>query len=440
MVYMDQNNCSYPLPPIQFGVIFDFYFSNIKNAYTQQHIWELNEDLDLDAFQLAWNQLIDRHETLRTSFDLVKKTGTIHAHSSISIRHLDWATINPKDVDECFNNFLQQDRDQSLDLSRSPPFRVCLVKIAADQYRLVWTYHHGSFDGRARFLLVKELFLLYQAIVSNTSPELQQPTPYRHYSDWITTLDSSESILYWKKIFQGYNCTSQIDQRIKNNQLESYMNSDQRNIQLSKAEHLSIKSFANSQNVTVSTLVQAAWIFVLAREAEIDDLVIGVIRTCRSSANPELKFVIGLLINVVPIRMKISPHIELKDWLMSLRKQWLSMRDHINIPLTAINKSINLQPGEKLFQTTVMFDTQDETEEFHALGNEWLNRSFRKIENNTVDLELNITAYETMNIMLEYSSERFDIEIIDALLNDFAHILVKMTLDEQQLISTLMCK
>ncbi len=167
---------------------------------------------------------------------------------------------------------------------------------------------------------------------------------------------------------------------------------------------------------------------------------VGVIRTCRSSAFPELKSTIGLLINVVPIRMEISKNITLAEWLKLLRVQWINMRDHIHVPLTEINKAVKLQQGVKLFQTSVMFDTQDETEEFHSFGGEWLNRSFRKIENNTVDLELNITAYKTMNIMLEFSSNHFDNAIIDSLLQEFSETIVKMSCDGQQSISALVAR
>ncbi len=434
---MEQNNCSYRLPAIQFGVIFDFYFSHLKNAYSQQHIWTLNEVLEIEAFQWAWNQLIERHEALRTSFDLVKKSGIIHSDASIMIRYFDWTEKHSGEIEKCFYCFLKEDHAQKLDLSIAPPFRVSLIKFAIDQYRLVWTYHHGSFDGRARFLLVKELFMLYQAKLEGTPLSLNKPSSYRLYSEWASNLDITESIKYWKSVLKGFTPAPQIDRLLSSSMPERYMNSDQKSIQLSEKVHQSIKDFARSHDVTVSTMVQATWILVLAKKVEIDDVVIGVIRTCRSSAFPELKSAIGLLINVVPIRMEISKNITLAEWLKLLRVQWINMRDHIHVPLTEINKAIKLQQDDKLFQTSVMFDTQDETEEFHSFGGEWLNRSFKKIENNTVDLELNITAFKTMNIMLEFSSERFDNTIIDSLLQEFAETIVKMSCDGRQPISAL---
>lgn len=435
---MGQDNSCYQLPPIQFGVIFDFYFSHLKNAYTQQHIWVLNEALEIETFQWAWNQLIDRHEALRTSFDIVKMQGTVHNDTPLMIRHYDWTEIHSEDVDELFFHFLTEDRKQKLDLSIAPPFRVSLLKLATNQYRLIWTYHHGSFDGRARFLLVKELFILYQARVSETPLSLQKPASYRLYCDWVSKLDMTESLKYWKNILKGFTSAPHINRLLSNSTPERYMNSDQKSIQLAENVHQSIKNFARSQEITVSTMVQAAWILVLAKTMELDDVVIGVIRTCRSNPSPDFKSIIGLLINVVPIRMEISKTSTVNECLKHLREQWINMRDHIHVPLTDINKSIELQPGDKLLQTTVMFDTQDETEEFHTLGREWLNRSFRKIENNTVDLELNITAFKTMNIMLEYNAERFNIAIIDSLLDEFAETIVKMTLGGHQSISALL--
>ena len=54
--------------------------------------------------------------------------------------------------------YLRQDRRQPFELEQAPLWRLCLIRLAEEDYRLVWTSHHALFDGRSRRLLLEEIF------------------------------------------------------------------------------------------------------------------------------------------------------------------------------------------------------------------------------------------------------------------------------------------
>ena len=413
----------FELPPILLGMVFDYYFSPVEGAYTHQYIWSLEEKLDIGAFETAWRKLIDRHEILRTGFDLFGKQGIIHQQYQFNIKHFDWSKIPIKQRQKKFDQFLHSDRQQRLDLSIAPPFRVTLIKLATRSYKLCWTYHHVSFDGCARFLLVKELFSLYQALLHHQKVNLPSVTPFRQCIDLLINDNQTAANNYWHELFAGFRQAPQLNLWQLANKPDKYRNLDQRQIHLNETFHQAIKQCAKQYDVTVSTLMQAAWILSLSKLCQTLDVTIGVARTCRSRSFSNAENIIGLLVNVVPIRLQIQSDWTLQDTLTTLRQQWLAMRPHFRLSLNEIKRSFDYPTSKQLFNTALNFDTQGESEELQNLGDEWKQRSFHKIDNHTVDLELDIKAYNGIDMVLEFSENRFDCTAIDKFMQEMVNML-----------------
>ncbi len=113
---------TYSLPPNHIGMLYDYYFSKVKNPYMQQHIWTLNEQIDINAFKSAWKSLINHHDILRTTYDLRKKTAFIHSSSELNIVFNDWSEFSAKEQNQKFSTFIKEDRQNKLQLIH--PFKV----------------------------------------------------------------------------------------------------------------------------------------------------------------------------------------------------------------------------------------------------------------------------------------------------------------------------
>ncbi len=115
------------------------------------------------------------------------------------------------------------------------------------------------------------------------------------------------------------------------------------------------------------------------------------------------------------------------------------MKDYVHIPISELVKCLDKFPSKKnLFNAVLMFDTKNVNEQLHDEDEEkWRNRSFHKIENNTADFELDITAYKNINIMLEFDASRFSAPLIDSMLEDIRKIFLNLMDYPDSTISTI---
>jgi NRPS condensation-like uncharacterized protein len=163
----------YGLSPLQEGMLFHHLLGEHSGVNIQQIVVALNEPLDVAALERAWQQAVDRHAVLRTSFlseGLAEPLQRVHQAVRISIERHD-----PSGAD----NYLQTDRRRGFDLREAPLMRLALFHFGGDQYRLVWSYHHILMDGRGYRIILPEVFRFYDALCRGEVLALPEPQPFR---------------------------------------------------------------------------------------------------------------------------------------------------------------------------------------------------------------------------------------------------------------------
>ncbi|MCP5061976.1 MAG: hypothetical protein GY936_05870 [Ignavibacteriae bacterium] len=417
----------YTLPPNHIGMLYDYYFSKVKNPYMQQHVWTLNEQIDVDAFENAWRSLIELHDILRTTYDLRKKAAFIHNSFELNLLFNDWSKFSKDEQNQMFRTFIKEDRQKTLQINDNPPMRFALFKFALNEYCFVWTSHQISLDGRGRILLIKDFFLYYESFCKNEDIQISPKVPFNKYAEWLTKQDFTDSKDYWKKQLMDFKTPLDFS-KYENTKSPKFVNSDHKSIQLEEQILKQLKEIAGKNNVTVNTIVQAVYILMLYKYLNINDIVIGVVRSCRHNSIPDAPTIIGLLINTVPIRYEVNLSDKLEKLLFVLRKQWIDMKEYVHTPVNELVKCLKEFPPKKnIFNAVLMFDTKNINEQLHEEDeNKWCNRTFYKIENNTADFELDITAYKNINIMLEYDASRFSTSLTDSMLKDIRNLFLNI--------------
>jgi len=156
----------YPLSPVQQGLLFHTVYDPESGDYVEQLICKLHNALDLTAFRRAWQQIIERHQSLRTSFHwegLSEPMQVVHQGVTLPWHQYDWRTLPPGQQEERWQKLLREDRRRGFDLTQSPLMRLTLIRMGEDSYRFVWSHHHILLDGWCMPLLMRELLLLYEA-------------------------------------------------------------------------------------------------------------------------------------------------------------------------------------------------------------------------------------------------------------------------------------
>jgi hypothetical protein len=199
---------AYPLSPVQQGILFHSLDAGASGVYVQQLVCSLHEDLDLAAFRRAWQQLLERHAALRTSFHwegLEEALQRVHRHGELPIHEEDWRGLAETEQRERLDAYLRSDRRRGFDLAQGPLIRQALFRTGDADYRWVWSSHHAILDGRSRLQLLEEFSTLYEGFCRGESEvTLPPPRPYREHIEWLAGQDLSSARSFWQDTLRGF--------------------------------------------------------------------------------------------------------------------------------------------------------------------------------------------------------------------------------------------
>ena len=423
---------SYPLSPIQHGMLVHSLSAPQSGVYIQQLVSLLREELNVIAFQRAWEQVLRRHPALRTSFfweGREQPVQRVHRDVLLPFQNLDWSGRAPDDQEKQLECFLQTDRQLGFRLDQAPLIRLTLVRCAQAEYRLIWTSHHALFDGRSRLLLLNEVFAFYEAICRGENLNLSNPSPYRSYIDWLQKQNISAAENFWRTRLKGLNAGQSLTGNHRQPtppQVQSY---GKKTTRLSETDTRALRSLVEQYQLTPNTLLQGAWALLLSRYSGEDGVVFGAIRAGRHALLEGAESMIGLLINTVPIPVHVSPNSRLLPWLNSLRSEWIAMRDFEHTPLVKIHEWSPIPSGKPLFESLLVFENYQLNALMHEQGDRWKNREFHLL--GTTHYPLTVAGYLGPDLSLEvtYDQQRFDEETITRMLNHLRTLLEEMVRD-----------
>ena len=150
-----------PLSPLQEGLLFHaLYDAQAPDVYTVQLVLSLQGPLDAAALQAAVQALIDRHASLRAGFQhesLSRPVQIIVPHLAAPWHRIDLSLLDAAEREQRLAGILAQDRAERFDLASPPLIRFTLIRLSADEHRLVLTNHHILMDGWSTPVLVQEL-------------------------------------------------------------------------------------------------------------------------------------------------------------------------------------------------------------------------------------------------------------------------------------------
>ena len=180
-----------PLAPLQEGLLFHaLYDAQAPDIYTVQLELGLEGALESEAMAAAVQALVARHASLRARFrheHLSRPVQIILPQVTAPWRSIDLSSLDEAGREERLAAVLAQERAERFDLAGAPLIRFALIRLAADQHRLVLTNHHIVMDGWSMPVLVRELLTLYAHQAD--AAVLPRVTPYRDYLAWMAAQD-----------------------------------------------------------------------------------------------------------------------------------------------------------------------------------------------------------------------------------------------------------
>nr|WP_254696144.1 non-ribosomal peptide synthetase [Lysobacter enzymogenes] len=332
-----------PLSPLQHGFLFHaLYDEQAHDNYMMQVVLRFDGPLRGDALRKAANRLLQRHANLRAAF---VHEGLGEAVQAIA-RTLDapWREV---DTDEAgFAEVLREDQQQRFDLAQAPLLRFILARTAPDRHYLVFTSHHILLDGWSTPILIQELLTLY---AQGEHAALPRVTPYRDYLGWLAGRDKPAALAAWREALSELEEPSRIAPA-------NTVASTPELLRFHLPQDLSARLVeqARQSGVTLNTVIQAAWGILLARLLRRDDVVFGITFADRPAELAGSEQMVGLLINTLPLRLRLQAAEPLRDLLRRLQQQQSALLEHSHLGLSEIQRVAGL--GE-LFDTLMVYES-----------------------------------------------------------------------------------
>ena len=420
----------YPLSPMQQGMLFHTLHDRGAGVYVGQLGLELSGPLRPPLVEQAWQNALARHPALRTGFILEGMEGplqVIFADVDLRVEPLDWRGLGPAEREARWARLLADLRN-GFELSQPPLMQITLVRLDEDLHWLLWCYHMILFDGWSQAILLTEVFRDYAALAKGERPLSQTPrTTYRDYIAWLMGQDPAASRDFWTEYLAGFTSPTPFGAYGRPGTAHAAGDSlrleDRR---LTIAASAALRSTARRHRVTLNTLAQAAWAFLLARSSGEPDVLFGSTVSGRAAGLDGIESMVGLFINTLPLRTRVPREGSLADWVLGLQEQQAAVRQYEHVSLARIQGWSELPAGHSLFKSILVF--QNFPVESSALGREagLAIRPRGGADQHTYAVAVTVAPLEDLALKVSYDADRFDPYAIERMLGQLGRLLEQL--------------
>ena len=405
------------------------FLYNVPRALRMQGV------LDADVLERSLNEVVRRHEVLRTLFPSQAEQPVQRIlpsfHVPLPVTDL---TAVPEDArDGEVQRVALEFYRCPFDLKQGPLIRACLMRLSERDHVLVVVMHHIVSDGITGGLLFGELGSIYGSFIAGRSSSLPNlPLQYADFAqwerEWLTDPVLEDKLGYWRKHLAGSPAILDLPTDLPRPATRAYRGKSS-SFLLSKAASDEVKALSQRQGVTLFTALLTALNLLLTRWSGSNDLVIGTVSANRSQA--EVENLIGCFVNFLPLRVQLNPASEKAVQVLEKVKQSvLAGFSHQDCPFEKIIEAVNPQRllnVNPLYNVALLVQNYPE----FAFRSESLEARFLNLATEVAFLDLRFLATETSGGLLlecEYNTDLFVESTIDALLKNFALILEKLAM------------
>lgn len=275
-------------------------------------LWRLTGALNLAALQQALSDLIERHPTLRSSFQVLDDEVMQLLHPAAPFA-LEAESLDDRDADDVVAAWLEQEACTPFDLGYGLLLRARLLQVAEDQHILLLNHHQIASDGWSGSVLTRDLTALYNARRSGQPSPLQSlPVHYRDYAAWQRQRLSGSRLRelqgYWIEALTGLQPLELPSDRPR--PAEPSYRGGRVAFRITAAQLQPFEDLCRSHGATLQMGLLALLALLLHRISRQADLAIGVPIWGRN--HPDLESLIGFFVNTLPIRTHFSPQLSFR--------------------------------------------------------------------------------------------------------------------------------
>ncbi|MCU4528173.1 AMP-binding protein, partial [Acinetobacter pittii] len=398
---------------------------------------------DRHGLAAALDSLVNRHEILRTAFSLDgdEFAQIVHQEIPIVVPFVDIAFLSEDERRIEIDRLINEEAKHSFNLEKAPLFRLLLIKINKNEHLILFNIHHIIFDGWSGNIFVRELMEVYTAYQENRTPNLiPLAVQYIDFAEWqrefLQNGEFDRQLKYWKTKLED---TPEILNLPRG--LSSKPNSDRRGATLifdiPNRDMVRLIEVSQKLRVTPFMIMFAVFNVLMYRYSGTSDISIGTPVANRN--REDVEELIGLFVNTIVIRTKITGTISFSELLSQIKMTMLEAYSYQDLPIDYLVKEINPnreQIGSNpLFQLMMVGQSEPEIITTDDLS---IRTTYFARDNQIVDIS--ISAFFNQNgikVWIGYNTLMFDEPFIRELFEHYYSILNHVLIDSDLCISNI---
>ncbi len=412
-----------------------------SSNYNIAQAFRLSGRLRPEALERSLNEIVRRHETLRTTF--VENEGEpaqiIGAPSHQPLNVIDLSGIPAVERESEAGRLLEAEAYRPFDLVKGPLFRATLFGLDKDENILLLVMHHIVSDGWSMGVLYRELSSLYESFSRSKAPSLPEPSiQYVDYAVWQREYLAGgiieAELEYWKKQLAGMPRSLTFPGDSDRPAIPSRQAARQ-SFSLSKSLSDALRALGRRGEATLFMTLLAAFYVWLRRYTGQDDIVIGSPVAGRNRA--EIEGLIGFFVNTLLLRADLSGDITFRELLSQVRTMSLEALTNQNVPYEKLVAALPRRSARLDALVQAAFAFQTGTAPLRLTG---LTTSRMNIKPGAAKLELTLFMWdeaEGLSGALEYDTGLFNDRAVATMIEDFQKLLEAIVADPERRVSEL---
>jgi len=421
------------LTSMQEGMLFHYLSNPHSQQYFEQIRLKVSGPMDIREFKEAWRITARTNEILRSVFrweKLEEPLQIIVKNHEIPIRIFDLSGENKEAGQALLDTIIKDDKNQPIDLTEAP-FRIILCRLNENQSEMVLTFHHILLDGWSIGILLSEFLETANLLSKGETPVPISKTRYKEFYKWYKNSQRQKAPQQqesWKNYLEGFDTRTLLP--YDNNKREDIQRVNTHSLEVPASLKAQVDTCTQTHNVTLSTILYAAWGTLLQKYNNSDDIIFGITLSGRTPELTGIDRMAALFINTLPLRLKASGKNTVLDILHSLRAHLQERSTYQHASLTQMKQSTGIGTENDLFDSIVVIDNYPLDNLLNQTNGEDITiTAYDTFEMTNFDLTVQIMLIDArqMRIDFHYNDDCFRSETIQRMQGHYMNILREIT-------------
>ena len=415
-------------------------------AYNMFTAVRLKGDFDVTALEKSFNEIIRRHEILRTSFSSIDGAPAqiIEPAVTLTLPLVDLSHLPEAQREAEVQSLAAEEAHRPFVLTEAPLLRASVLRLGDRDHVVLVNMDHIVSDGWSLSIFTRELSILYEAFrTGQASPLPELPLQYSDFAQWQRQWLSGEQLesrlSYWKDKLEGIPPLLELPTDYPRPLMQSFRGVS-RGFRISRDLWAALKDLNRREAVTMFMTLLAAFQTLLYRYTAQDDIIIGTPMAGRERL--ETQSLIGFFLNTLVIRARFTDGLTFREVLRQTRESVLEAHENQDLPFEKLVEALRPERSlsyEPIVQVAFVFVVTSEVQGGEKAAELKVEGLSTRNDTTKYDLTLYIqqTADDEYLLDIQYSSDLFDDATINRMFRHYEVILREIVRNAEQPVSKL---